>query len=77
MGKEAEGGAQMRFVQLTHRNGEPIFVNPAQVMSVAPVFNERVNDRAEIGSAITTNRGTIITSELCGDVVAKLERSMI
>ncbi len=76
MGKEAEGGAQMRFVQLTHRNGEPIFVNPAQVMSVAPVFNERVNDRAEIGSAITTNRGTIITSELCGDVVAKLERSM-
>lgn len=67
----------MRFVQLTHRSGEPIFVNPAQVMSVAPVFNERVNDRAEIGSAITTNRGTIITSELCGDVVAKLERSMI
>ena len=67
----------MRFVQLTHMNGEPIFVNPAQVMSVAPVFNERVNDRAEIGSAITTNRGTIITSELCGDVVAKLERSMI
>ena len=66
----------MRFVQLTHRNGEPISVNPAQVMSVAPVFNERVNDKAEIGSAITTNRGTIITSELCGDVVAKLERSM-
>lgn len=67
----------MRFVRLTHRNGEPIFINPAQVMSVAPVFNERVNDRAEIGSAITTNRGTIITSELCGDVVTKLERSMI
>ena len=66
----------MRFVLLTHRNGEPIYVNPAHVMSVAPVFNERSNDRVEIGSAITTNRGTIITSEFCGDVVAKLERSM-
>ena len=66
----------MRLVQLTHRSGEPIYVNPAHVMSVAPVFNERSNDSVEIGSAVTTNRGTIITSELCGDVVAKLERSM-
>lgn len=67
----------IRFVKFTHRSGELIWINPAHVMSVAPVFNERVNDRAEIGSAITTNRGTIITSELCGDVVAKLERIMI
>ena len=66
----------MRFAQLTHRSGEPIYVNPAHVMSVAPVFNERANNGVEIGSAITTNRGTIITSELCGDVVAKLERCM-
>jgi len=66
----------MRFAQLTHRSGEPIYVNPAHVMSVAPVFNERSNDSVEIGSAGTINRGTIITSELCGDVVAKLERSM-
>ena len=62
----------IRFVKLTHRNGEPIWVNPMQVMSVAPVFNERDGD-TEIGCAVTTNRGTIITSELCGDVVVKLE----
>ena len=62
-----------RFAMLKHRNGEPIYVNPAHVISVAPVFNERSFDGAEIGSAVTTNRGTIITSELCGDVVAKLE----
>ena len=66
----------MRFVMLKPRNGEPIYVNPAQVMSVAPVFNERV-DGAEIGSAVTTNRGTIVTSELCGDVVARLERGLM
>ena len=66
----------MRFVELKHRNGEPIYVNPAHVMSVAPVFNERVYDGTEVGSAVTTNRGTIITSELCGDVVARLERGM-
>ena len=67
----------MRFVMLTHRNGEPIYVNPAQVMSVAPVFNERVDDGVEIGSAVTTSRGTIITSERAGDVVAKLERGFV
>ena len=66
----------MRFVLLTHRNGEPIYVNPAQVMSVAPVFNERSPHKSEIGSAITTNRGTIITSELCGDVAEKLDRGL-
>ena len=60
-----------RFVKLTHRNGEPIWVNPTQVMSVAPVFNER-DDGNEIGCAVTTNRGTIISTELCGDVVEKL-----
>jgi len=65
------------FVKLTHRNGEPIWVNPAQVMSVAPVFNERVDNSAEIGCAVTTNRGTIVTSELCGNVVKKLEAGMI
>jgi len=63
----------IRFVKLTHRNGEPIWVNPTQVMSVAPVFNERYGDNAEMGCAVTTNRGTIVTSELCGDVVRKLE----
>ena len=67
----------MRFVMLKHRNGEPIYVNPTQVMSVAPVFNERVDGSMEVGSAVTTNRGTIITSELCGDVVARLERGMM
>lgn len=65
----------IRFVMLTHRNGETIYVNPAHVMSVAPVFNERCFDGPEIGSAVTTNRGTIITSELCGDVVARLKEA--
>ena len=50
----------IRFVKLTHRNGEPIYVNPAHVMSVAPVFNDR-DGGAEIGCALTTNRGTIIS----------------
>ena len=67
----------IRFVKLTHRNGEPIWVNPAQVMSVAPVFNERVDNSAEIGCAVTTNRGTIISTELCGDVVTKLNKGLI
>ena len=69
----------MRFVMLKHRNGEPIYVNPAQVLSVAPVFNDRESgmEDMQIGSAVTTNRGTIITSELCGDVVARLERGMM
>ena len=31
----------IRFVMLTHRSGEPIYVNPAQVMSVSPVFDQR------------------------------------
>ena len=66
----------IRFVMLTHRNGGPIYINPAQVMSVAPVFNER-GGGAEVGSAVTTSRGTIITSELSGDVVAKLERGFV
>lgn len=66
----------IRFIKLTHRNGEPIYVNPAQVMSVAPVFNDR-DDGAEIGCALTTNRGTIISSELCGDVVERLQQSTI
>ena len=64
------------FVKLTHRNGEPIWVNPMQVMSVAPVFNERERD-AEIGCAVTTNRGTIISTELCGDVVNKLNLGLM
>ena len=66
----------IRFVKLTHRNGEPIYVNPAHVMSVAPVFNDR-DDGAEIWSALTTNRGTIISSELCGDVVERLQQYTI
>lgn len=66
----------IKFVKLTHRNGEPIFVNPTQVMSVAPVFNER-EDGAEIGCAVTTNRGTIISTEMCEDVVVKLNMGTI
>ena len=66
----------IKFVKLTHRNGEPIFVNPTQVMSVAPVFNER-EDGAEIGCAVTTNRGTIISKEMCEDVVVKLNMGTI
>ena len=62
----------IKFVKLTHRNGEPIWVNPTQVMSVAPVFNERYDNGTEIGCAVTTNRGTIIATELCGDVVEKM-----
>ena len=60
-----------KFVKLTHRNREPIWVNPTQVMSVAPVFSERDGGN-EIGCAVTTNRGTIIVTELCGDVVEKM-----
>jgi len=66
----------IKFVKLTHRNGEPICVNPTQVMSVAPVFNER-EDGAEIGCAVTTNRGTIISTEMCEDVVVKLNMGTI
>ena len=66
----------IKFVKLTHRNGEPIWVNPMQVMSVAPVFNER-EDGAEIGCAVTTNRGTIISTEKCEDVVVKLNMGTI
>lgn len=66
----------IKFVKLTHRNGEPIWVNPTQVMSVAPVFNER-EDGAEIGCAVTTNRGTIISTEMCEDVVVKLNMGTI
>ena len=62
----------IRFVKLTHRNGEPIYVNPAHVMSVAPVFNDR-DGGVEIGCALTTNRGTIVSSELCGVVVERLQ----
>ena len=47
-----------------------------QVMSVAPVFNERDGD-TEIGCAVTTNRGTIISTELCGDVVKKLNMGLM
>ena len=61
----------IKFVKLTHRNGEPIWVNTTQVMSVAPVFNERDGGN-EIGCAVTTNRGTTISTELCGDVVEKM-----
>ena len=76
-GGETKGRKTMlKFVTLTHRNGEPIWVNPTQVMSVAPVFNDR-DDGAEIGCALTTNRGTIISSELCGDVVQKLEAGIV
>ena len=66
----------IKFVKLTHRNWEPIWVNPTQVMSVAPVFNER-EDGAEIGCAVTTNRGTIISTEMCEDVVVKLNMGTI
>ena len=71
-GGEAKGRKTMaKFVKLTHRYGKPIWVNPTQVMSVAPVFNER-DDGNEIGCAVTTNRGTIIATELCGYVVEKM-----
>lgn len=60
----------LRFVKLTHRKGEPIWANPEQVISVAPVFDDR---NGEAGSAVTTNRGTIITTQLCGDVVELLQ----
>lgn len=43
----------IKFVKLTHRNGEPIWVNPTQVMSVAPVFNERED------VVVKLNMGTI------------------
>jgi hypothetical protein len=62
-----------KFVKLTHRNGEPIWVNPTQVMSVAPVFIERDGGN-EIGCAVTTNRGTIIATELDGGVVGVVEK---
>ena len=65
-----------KFVKLTHRNGEPIWVNPTQVLSIAPVFNERDGGN-EIGSAVTTNRGTIIATELCGDVVEKMNLGLV
>ena len=66
----------IRFVKLKHRDGEPIWVNPSYVMSVVPVFNER-GDSVETGSAVTTNRGTIVTRELCGDIVKKLEGGLM
>lgn len=59
----------VRFVKLTHRKGEPIYINPGKVISVAPVYDDR-NDEA--GSAVTTERGTVVTTEFCGDVVEKL-----
>ena len=59
----------VRFVKLTHRKGEPIWVNPEHVISVSPVFDDR---NGESGCAVTTNRGTIVTTQLCGDVVEKL-----
>ena len=59
----------VHFVQLTHRKGEPIWINPEQVISVAPVYDDR---SGETGSAVTTNRGTIVTTQLCGDVIDKL-----
>ena len=64
-----------KFVKLTHRNGEPIWVNPTQVMSVAPVFNERDGGNG-IGCAVTTNRGTIIAAEFCVDVVHKMNQEL-
>ena len=64
------------FVKLTHRNGEPIWVNPTQLLSVAPVFNERGGGN-EIGCAVTTNRGTIIAHEMCGVVVERLNRGLV
>ena len=67
----------IRFVMLTHRSGEPIWLNPAQVISVAPVFDERYGDKAVIGSAVTTNRGTVRCEEHAADVVSKLERGLI
>jgi len=49
----------IKFVKLTHRNGEPIWVNPTQVMSVAPVFNER-EDGAEIGCAVIELKAHVV-----------------
>lgn len=64
-----------KFVKLTHRNGEPIWVNPTQVLSVAPVFNERDGGNG-IGCAVTTNRGTIIASESCIEIVEKMNMGL-
>ena len=62
-----------RFVKLTHRKGEPIWINPEAVISVAPVYDDRLE---EAGSAVTTERGTVVTTELCGDVVDRLTKGI-
>ena len=62
-----------RFVKLTHRKGEPIWINPEAVISVAPVYDDR---NEEAGSAVTTERGTVVTTELCGDVVERLQKGI-
>ncbi len=59
------------FAKLTHRKGEPIWMNPEAVNSVAPVYDDR---NGEAGAAVTTERGTIVTTELCGDVIDKLTK---
>ena len=61
----------VRFVKLTHRKGEPIWLNPEAVILVAPVYDDR---NGEAGSAVTTERGTVVTTELCGDVVERLQK---
>jgi len=61
----------VRFVKLTHRKGEPIWINPEAVISIAPVYDDR---NSEAGSAVTTDRGTVVTTELCGDVVERLTK---
>ena len=61
----------VHFVKLTHRKGEPIWLNPEAVISVAPMYDDR---NGEAGSAVTTERGTVVTTELCGDVVDRLQK---
>ena len=51
----------LKLVRLTHRKGEPIWINPEKVISLAPVYDPM----AEVGgTAVTTERGTVVTTEL-------------
>ena len=59
----------VRLVQLTHRKGEPIWINPEKVISVAPVYDS-YNEVG--GSAVTTQRGTVVTNELPDEVLKRL-----
>ena len=58
------------FVKLTHRNGEPIWVNPMQVISVAPVFKGEFprQQNAELrGVLAAADRGQRVVVELLID----------